>query len=357
MTWKTHTMEMSVMRWFRRAWAGSTKTTALALTTGYGGANIAGGGTTSVIQHLHGSARRLRLNVRNWNPRYLYEDRPEVTLSGVRIGRHAGDGKGTEWVNLPDGGTAYTSGWVEVPKGLRGQEIVVEYEWDGRFIARCLGTAWTDGKRDLYPPMFVWLEVEVPVRTPVIGVFGSSTAAGVGATRPVVDSWLGHWAREHDVAPAFMAHSGDKALSWTAAAERKWGLYGTTVTPPDAIFYAMGSNDWAEGVDLATLQSRVEANTRELRERFTSTIYGTTITPRRRPAANDSTRLAFNEWLSESGLFCEVFDLAAAVSLPDGTLDPAVDADGVHVNTLGHERLAAAVPASIITRGTRPRHP
>ena len=137
------------------------------------------------------------------------------------------------------------------------------------------------------------------------------------------------------------AHSGDKALSWTSAADRKWDLYGTNIAAPDVMLYAMGSNDWAEGVDVATLQERVEANVIEIRERFTSTVYGTTITPRRRRASNDSTRLEFNESLSSSGLFHEVFDLAAAVALPDGTLDPAVDADGVHVNSLGHARLGS----------------
>ncbi|MGO1685649.1 MAG: SGNH/GDSL hydrolase family protein [Brachybacterium sp.] len=306
-----------------------------------------------MIQELHPSARRVQLTIRNWNPRYLYEDRPAVKLTDVRIGRHIGDGKGTEWVRLPNGETAYASGWVDVPESLRGQEIVVQYGWNGRHVARCLGTGWTDGAHDPYPPMFVWLEVEVPSRIPVVAVFGSSTAAGVGAPRPLIDSWLGQWAREHGAFPAFGAHSGDKALSWTSAADRKWDLYGKTISAPDMMLYAMGSNDWAEGVDVATLQERVEANVSEIHERFTTTVYGTTITPRRRPASNDSTRLEFNEWLSSSGLFHEVFDLAAAVTLPDGTLDPAVDADGVHVNTLGHARLAAAVPASIIKPGIR----
>ncbi|MGO1284769.1 MAG: SGNH/GDSL hydrolase family protein [Brachybacterium sp.] len=310
-----------------------------------------------MIQHLHPSVRRLQLNIWNWNPRYTHADRPAAALAGVQIGRHIGEGDGAEWVPLPAGETAYQSGWIDVPPAFRGQEIVVQYGWNGRHVARCLGTGWTDGAHDPYPPMFVWLEVEVPSRIPVVAVFGSSTAAGVGASRPLIDSWLGQWAREHGALPAFGAHSGDKALSWTSAADRKWDLYGTNIAAPDVMLYAMGSNDWAEGVDVATLQERVEANVIEIRERFTSTVYGTTITPRRRPASNDSTRLEFNESLSSSGLFHEVFDLAAAVALPDGTLDPAVDADGVHVNSLGHARLAAAVPVSIIKPGIRRRRP
>ena len=53
--------------------------------------------------------------------------------------------------------------------------------------------------------------------------------------------------------------------------------------------------------------------------------------------------------MSTSGLFRDVFDFADAVALPDGTLDPAVDADGTHVNTAGHARLAAAVDRPILS--------
>lgn len=350
-------MATSMTTRLRADTSGSTRTVPLALTTGYGGGNTSGSGSTSVIQHLHPSVRQLQLNIRNWNPRYNFADRPAVTLTNVRIGKHLGNGDGAEWVTLPAGETVYTSGWVDVPQAFHGQEIIVQYRWSGRNISRCMGTGWTGGQHDPHPPMFVWLEAEVSAQTPVVAVFGSSTAAGVGATRPLIDSWIGQWSREHDAVPAFWAHSGDKALSWAATAQRKWGLYGKTVSAPDVILYAMGSNDWAEGIDVAALQERVESNIKEIRNRFTSTVYGTTITPRRKTPSNDSTRLDFNSWLSSSGLFDELFDLAAAVANSDGTLDPAVDADGVHVNTLGHKRLAAAVPASIIRRGTRPRRP
>ena len=87
----------------------------------------------------------------------------------------------------------------------------------------------------------------------------------------------------------------------------------------------------------------------EIRRRIGGTLYGTTITPRATPPSNDDTRLALNDWMDTSGLFHGVLDFAGAVALPDGTLDPAVDADGTHVTTAGHARLAAATPASIVT--------
>lgn len=331
------------------AGAAGLKTAPLAMTTGYGGARTSGSGTTSVIQYLPKAASRLQLHMRNWNPRYINSDRAAVSLSGVRIGRHTSNGNGTDWVNLPGGSTAYTSGWIIVPEALRGGEVVVQYTWSGSDVTQCLGTAWTNGSRTDAPPMFVWLALEVPSTTPVVAAFGSSTAAGVGASRPLIDSWLAQWARTHDAVPAFWAHSGDSASSWTDTANRKWELYGDTINAPDAMLYAMGSNDWAAGTSLEELQQRIASTSVELRRRVGGALYGTTITPRLSPPANDSTRLELNEWMGTSGLFQGVFDLAGAVALPDGTLDPAISADGTHVTTAGHARLAAAINLPIVT--------
>lgn len=325
------------------------KTAPLALTTGYGGARTSGTGTTSVIQHLPAATTRLQLRVRNWNPRYTNSDRAAVTLTGVRIGRHTSGGNGTNWINLPAGSTEYASHWIDVPEALRGGEIVVQYTWSGSDVTQCLGTAWTNGSADQRPPLFVWLALEVPSTTPVVAAFGSSTAAGVGAARPLIDSWLAQWARANGAVPAFWAQSGDSAAAWTATSHRKWELYGDGINAPDAMLYAMGSNDWAGGASLEELQTRITANVGEIRRRIGGTLYGTTITPRATPPSNDGTRLALNDWMGTSGLFHGVLDFAGAVALPDGTLDPAVDADGTHVTTAGHARLAATVPSSIVT--------
>ena len=328
--------------------AGALKSAPLAMTTGYGGATTAGTGTVSVIQYLPASVSRLQLHVRNWNPRYTNADRTSAVLTNVRIGRHTSGGNGTNWTNFPDGATLYESGWITVPEALRGQEVVVQYTWTGADVTQTLGTAWVNGTRSDYPPLWVWLEVEVPASVPVVAAFGSSTAAGVGAARPMIDSWLAQWCRENGAVPAFWAHSGDSASSWTATANRKWELYGRNVAAPDALLYAMGSNDWSGGIDATELQARIEATVGELRARVTDAIFGTTITPRRTPPGNDQVRIDTNAWMAGSGLFRDVFDFAGAVALPDGTLDPAVDADGTHVNTAGHARLAAAIDRPIV---------
>lgn len=325
----------------------SLKSTPLALTTGYGSATRSGSGTTSVIQHLPAQAGRFQLHMRNWTPRYTTADAAPVTLTGVRIGRHTGGGNGADWVSLPSGATAYESGWINVPEALRGGEVVVRYTWSGSTVRQCLGTGWTDGSSDQRPPLFVWLELEVPASVPVVADYGSSTAVGVGSDRPLIDSWLARWARANGAIPAFWADSGTSALTWMEGADRRWERYGYTINAPDAMLYAMGSNDWAGGFDLTELQRRITATVQEIRARITPNIYGTTITPRATPPANDSTRIALNAWMPGSGLFRDVFDAAAAVSLPDGSFDPAADADGIHPNDVGHQRIAAAITQPI----------
>jgi hypothetical protein len=319
------------------------------MTTGYGGATTSGTGTISVIQYLPASVTRLQVHIRNWNPRYINADRDTATLANVRIGRHTTNGNGTDWVTLPSGATAYTSGWLTVPLALRGAEVVVQYTWTGSDVTRTMGTAWSDGTRTNNPELWTWLEVEVPNTTPVVAAYGSSTAAGVGATRPVIDSWLGQWARANGAVPAYWAHSGDSASSWTETANRKWELYGSSINAPNVVLYAMGSNDWAGNITAAELRERVTSTVAELRRRIGGTLYGTTITPRSPKPDNDNVRTSVNAWMPGSGLFDGVIDLAGAVSLADGTLDPAIDSDGTHVTTAGHARLAAAVPASIVT--------
>ena len=329
--------------------AGTLKTAPLAFTTGYGGAVTSGTGTTKVVQYVNANVSRAQVHIRNWNPRYVNKDRAAATLTGVRIGRHTSNGGGTDWVNLTSGATEYQSGWITVPAALRGAEVVIEYTWSGSDVTRTLGTAWEGGSRTNAPALWTWLEVEVPASVPVVAAFGSSTAAGVGATRPMIDSWLAQWCKTNNAIPAFWAQSGDSASSWTPTADRKWSLYGDDIAAPDAMLYAMGSNDWAGGASLAELQERITSTTGEISKRITANIFGTTVTPRRVAPGNDSTRTALNAWMSTSGLFRDVFDFAGAVALPDGALDPAVDADGTHVNTLGHARLAAAVDRPILS--------
>lgn len=326
----------------------SLKTAALAFTTGYSGERINASGTTAVLQRIPKSAIRARVHIRNWNPRYNTDDRGPVALNNVRFGLDAGSGAGTGWVSLGSGETEFQSHWFNLPVGAAGNDCLLEYSWSGSDVTRCLGTGWTNGSSDQRPPLFVWLEIEVPATTPVVGVMGSSSAAGVGTPRPLVDSWLSMWAQAHNAVPMFWAHSGDSAINWDSETDRKWELYGTQIAAPDAMLYANALNDWGAGVSLEELRSRIANNVNQIRTRISDAVYGTTITPRTPVPSNDSTRVQLNEWMKTSGIFRDVFDFSAAVSKSDGTLNPAFNADGTHLNLSGHSKLAESVSRPIV---------
>lgn len=335
----------------------SYKTAPLAMTLGYGGGQRTGSGTSIVTQYMPAAARRVRVHIRNRNPRYNMGDSATVNLVGVRLGLHDG-GAGNITDTIPmgtgDGATPYTSGWVDVPDGWEGNLFGVRYNWSGSgSVQNNIGTGFTwDGSNyqiDQTPPLFVWLEVEVPATTPVIGAFGDSLASGVGSGRPVIDSWPDQWARDHGAIAAHWSHSGDTAVTWTATAHRKWWLYGDTIAAPDAMVYAMGSNDLAGAATAAEVEQRITDTVALIREQITPNIYGSTILPRSTVTEPFETkRRTVNDWMDGAGLFRDVFPFATAVSDDDETLDPAIDADGIHLTAAGYTRLAGTVPDSLI---------
>lgn len=328
---------------------GGFRRVPLALTLGHGGATTAGTGSTVVVQHLPRSAQRVRLHLVNRNPRYVKADSPAVSISGAAIGVHDGAGRSARWTELPHAGkTPYVSGWVEACDACRGNDIAIRYTWSAAGpVQRNIGTGWTDGRRDDRPPLFAWLEVDVPASTLVVAAFGDSLSCGVSSSRPVVDSWVGQWARENDAVPMHLSHSGDKAIGWPAAAERKWGMYGSGVAVPDALVYFMGSNGLAESAPSAwEMQRRILFNVAEIRSRLTANIYAATILPRTKAAPGsrfEVVRREVNAWLPRSGLFRDVFPFAAAISSDDKTILPPYDADGVHLTSAGYGALAGVV--------------
>lgn len=328
---------------------GGFKRAPLALSLGYGGATTTGVGTTVVIQHLPRSARRAQLHLVNRNPRYARSESPAVSIDATAIGLHDGAGGSDAWTSFPnDGETEYVSGWIDVPQAWRGKEIAVRYRWSSSdSVQKNIGTAWTNGRRNDTPPLFAWLELEVPTSALVVAAFGDSLSCGVSSSRPVVDSWIDQWARLHDAVPVHWSHSGDKALGWPDTAERKWALYGPSVSAPDALVFFMGSNDLAERAPSAwDMQMRIIRAVDQIRSRLTSDIYGATILPRTNalPGSTfETVRREINAWLPRSGLFHDVFDFAAAISDDDETILPDFDADGVHLNTAGYGALAAVI--------------
>lgn len=332
----------------RSAAPGSLKTAPLALTLGYGGAQTTGTGTTVVIQHMPKTAARVQLHLANRNPRYAMADSPAVAITAAAIGLHNGSGGSSAWTTLPgEGPTAYDSGWIEVPEAWRGKDIAVRYTWSSAgAIQRNIGTGWTNGTKDNTPPLFAWLEVEVPASTPVIAAFGDSLSSGVSSARPVVDSWVDQYARQIGAVPAHWSASGDKASGWQGKVERKWFAYGEAIAAPDAMVYFMGSNDLAEGVNLAEMQARISETAAAIKARITPVLFGATILPRNDQATGstfETVRRQVNAWMPASGLFRHVFAFSAAISSDDDTIVPAYNADGTHLNSAGYAALAAAV--------------
>lgn len=342
----------------RTAPGSGFKTAPLALTLGYGGASTTGTGTTVVIQHMPVTTKRVQLHLVNRNPRYAMADSAAVAVSAVAIGLHNGSGSSTAWTSFPasSGSTEYTSGWIEIPEAWQGKDIAVRYTWSGSTVHRNIGTGWTNGSKDNTPPLFAWLEVEVPSSTPVVAAFGDSLSSGVSSARPVVDSWIDQWARANDAVPAHWSHSGDKAVGWTAATVRKWGLYGWDIAAPDAMIYLMGSNDLAEAsITLTEMQARIGSTVDLIRGMITPNLYAGTILPRTNESTGsvfETVRRQVNTWIPRSGLFRDVFGFASAISNDDETILPAFNADGIHLNTAGYGALAAAIDRPIVTPAT-----
>ena len=90
------------------------------------------------------------------------------------------------------------------------------------------------------------------------------------------------------------------------------------------------------------------------RRHIAPVVYETTMPPRTTStSAAEEVRRAYNAWLSSQPDGArDVFDYAAAVSADDETIRPEMDADGIHVNDLGHAATAAAV-----TRPVAPTSP
>lgn len=330
---------------------GSMKSAPLAMTAGFGGATVTGSGTTVVMQKLPAMVERLQIHLENRNPRSNNQDSPQVTLSNVRIGLHNGSGSSASWVTPAGVGlTPYRSAWITVPPSWRGQEIVVAYTWTSSgTIQQTIGTGWTGGAATGQVPLWAWLECAIPADVPVVAAFGDSLSVGVGSTHVMVDSWIAQWAEANDAFPAWWAGSGDASTTWTKDADRKWFQYGKTIAAPDAVIYAMGSNEvFGSGApSYAVMQQRTRDTVALIREKLGNpVVYGATIMPRT-SATDETLRRNVNAWYPYSGLFRQVFPFGTTISNDDETIIPEYDSDGIHLTTSGYGALAGIIPASI----------
>ncbi|GAA1877029.1 hypothetical protein GCM10009715_24740 [Paeniglutamicibacter psychrophenolicus] len=333
---------------------GSLAQSAISCTTGFSGSSATGQGFVRALHQVPVGTTRVRLCVRNWNPRYNMADDAAATITNVNIGRHnGGASQSSAWTLVSAAGSTGTDGfkseWVNLPAGTAGTEALVAFGWSsagtvqnntgygftGASAANAItGTAAATNTL----PFFIYLEVEVPASKPKVAVFGDSLSSGVSATRVLYDSWLDQYCRPRGYVPMHWSHSGDQFDAWLDPLGKKWAPYGKDIVLADAVFMAMGSNLIFAGTT-PTLQACIDQTTAcvaLLRKHVSPNVFGCTVPPRTAVTGEpEIRRREYNAWMKKSPIFRDVFDMSAAVSLDDKTLNPAYDADGIHLFTAG----------------------
>lgn len=191
-------------------------------------------------------------------------------------------------------------------------------------------------------PFSIWIEAEVPENVPVVAELGSSGAAGVGSTHPMLHSAIATYARKHGALPMYYAHAGSTLGIWGDPSHHKWQKW-QDYARPDALWISLGQNDLFGSQTLEQVQSSTAEVLAAVRAMATHNVYMTTVPPR--TAAGDETkRRQYNAWLKTRPLGVrDVFDVSAALSADDETIRPEFDADGIHANAAGGAAKVAAI--------------
>lgn len=263
----------------------------------------------------------------------------------------------------PADGSEWVSPWINRPLAA-GTEYLLSYGFTAAagqefyyHVGRSWGTATAaDANAVTGPPgtglpLFdVWIEAETPATTPTVASIGDSISCGVGATNPVRDSWLSMYARGRGALPVHYGGSGDALSTSTDATWQKWTRWAS-LARPDAVIFALGSNDIFTGSTLAQTQAGFATVAALVRERISPNIYLATVTPRTNvTGVQEDVRRQYNTWLRTlPGGARDVFEYGEAVSTDDETITPAYDADGLHFTTAGYEAMASAISRPITT--------
>lgn len=332
------------------------KTVPLALTVGGGGSAGPTSGAYRMPIRFGATITRWRAHFRNNNPRFG-TDGPAAAISSVWFGpasngQFAGAPAQVSGATTTNGGEAVTP-WQSTPIAA-GTEYALSYQFSATSTNQVVGGGWSSNTvngtsatltRVVNMPLDVWIEAEVSPEVPVIAAFGDSLSSGVGATLPVYDSWLSQWARSNGALPVHYAASGDTMAGWGDSNAYKWQRW-QNLTRPDAVIHAMGSNDVFGGASLAALQARRAVSIGQLQKLVSPVIYTATITPRTStpPGTQEQTRRDYNAWLKTSPDDArDLFDFVPAISSDDENIAPGVDADGIHLTTVGYRDLAATI--------------
>lgn len=324
------------------------KTIPLAVTLGNSGTSDAPSAqTVRYALHFNAPVTRWRLHVANRNARSGSTRPGNVDFAAWQLGTEgAGGAIQSPQTVIPafsTDGTGWASQWITAPIGTDTPLLLgTSYTSTVPPILQ-VGACWSGATpstlaRQANAPFEVWIEAETPATTPVVAVLGSSSDAGVGSTRPVVDSTIARWARTHGALPVHYAHSGDAMSASTDPSAHKWARW-SHLDRPDSVLFALGSNDVYGTATLSDMQDR-HAQVAGIAATVISPVqYGATVY--QRANGEDPDRTPYNTWIKgmPNGLR-DVFDFAAAIGSPP---DPAFDADGIHLNDAGLAALLAAI--------------
>ncbi|WP_368497966.1 SGNH/GDSL hydrolase family protein [Herbiconiux sp. A18JL235] len=331
-------------------------------------------------------ATAFRVHVRNWQFNTEQSIDSPVTLTGVYVGEHRIDGPdgqtgefGTAPVEV--GGTAnlaregFVSGWIDP-----GTQLVAAHtpyllsigftapagatlatnpglSWLATGVgastdAAAIGTPRAERSADL-SYFDVWIEYEFAGDAPVLLSIGHSLNApgtlspAEHPTRGEQTAWPQQWAISNDAVAVSLAAPGSLSSLFAGGSEL-WQQYGDDLEP-DIVTVWAASNDIARGRQLADIQNDWGAVVTRVRTLWPdATVYAMTEPPRALSGAEESTRLAWNAWLSTLPYGIDrVVDadfLLRDPQQPD-RLRSDVDADGIHFTARGHSLIAAQIPA------------
>lgn len=347
---------------------GSSRVVPLSLTVGTGSADAQTEGTVRYPLHYSPTIPEFRVHVVDVNPRYNSTRTGTSTLTNITIGPLAGAGGFNakpklvaESATVRPGQAGWVSDWMQYPLGGGAEQVLsMGYSTTGGTPTSLLGAGWSGplsvaGERmpTLTPqgrmPFHVWIEAKVDASTPVIAALGSSSSCGQGATRPVLESFVSQHARHVGALPVHHTEGGTSLSAWSSPGLYKWKMWDGYTTP-DALIWNIGSNDVYGNQEIGSILSDAAAVMAVVRGRGIKDVYAANIPPRLSTTeAQNATRLAYNEWMKDSGEFVDVFDFSATLSDDGRTMRPEFDSgDGTHYNTAGHVATNGAIHANMV---------
>lgn len=324
------------------------KNVPLAVTTGLSGDGELEG-RYRVLTQFTAPITRFRLHFSTAHPMWPGNRGPS-DLGPVHIGYRSGESNMVDYKTLHSGTTTIPAAGEWVSKWIShdlSRETIIDFSVTAENAYNLLAPAWKYGGSTWSQidrvPLWVWIEAETYAQTPTVAMVGDSTGAGSGSHMPVWDSALHIAGRKQGFLPVLYASSGDTLNGNTDPADRnymRWDGFG----PYDSVIIQAGSNDVHNGATLSEMQDRyvgvVDAVTQL---GLSNVIFVGTVKPRY-PAHTeyDSTRIAYNDWLkTQPGITRDVIDFSTAVA-PAGAIGPADNADGAHLLSSGHHKMATA---------------